>query len=106
MLKFKKIKKDDTVKVISGKNINKTGKVIEVDREDGRVLVEGVNIVKKTMKKSKENQQGGITEVEAFLDVSKVMVICPKCKKETRVGFKDENGKKVRFCKKCNAAID
>ena len=82
---FKKIKKDDNVKVIAGKDVGKTGKVLSVNREKGKVLVEGVNIVKKTFKKTSENQAGGIKDIEAYLDISNIMLICPKCKKDTRV---------------------
>ncbi len=113
MIKFKKIKKHDNVEVIAGKEKGKSGKVIEVDREKGRVLIEGVNIVRKTMRKSKNNPTGGIKDIEAFLNISNVMLICPKCNKKTRVGFrikKDDSktGKnvKVRICKKCNNEID
>jgi large subunit ribosomal protein L24 len=106
MLKYKKIKKKDLVKVIKGKNIGKSGTVLEVDREKGSILIEGVNMVKKTMRKSKKDPQGGIKEIEAFIDVSKVMLICPKCKAAVRVGIKVENGEKKRFCKKCKGIID
>jgi large subunit ribosomal protein L24 len=106
MIVFKKLKKNDIVKIIAGKDNNKSGKILDVNRKDGRVLIEGLNIVKKTMRKSKENQNGGIKDVEAFLDISNVILICPKCKKETRVGFKVTDNKKIRVCKKCNAEID
>jgi large subunit ribosomal protein L24 len=106
MAVIKRIKKDDIIKVINGKDSGKTGKVLEIDRKDGRVMVEGVNMVKKTMRKSKKNQVGGIKDVEAFLDISNVMVVCPKCKKTTRVGFKITDDKKNRICKKCEAEID
>jgi large subunit ribosomal protein L24 len=103
---FKKIKKEDTVKVIAGKDVGKTGKVLSVDREKGKVLVEGVNIVKKTVKKTSEKQAGGIKDIEAYLDISNVMLICPKCKKDTRVGFVINGDEKKRICKKCKAEID
>lgn len=106
MLVYKKIKKEDMVKIVAGKDEGKSGKVLSVDREKGRVLVEGLNIVKKTMKKSNENQSGGIKDIEAYLNISKVMLICPKCKQATRVGFAEVNGEKKRICKKCNAEID
>jgi len=107
MISYKKIKKDDTVKVIAGKDVGKTGRVIQVNRDKGRVLIEGVNFVKKTMRKSRDNQVGGIKDVEAFMNISNVMVICPKCKKAARIGFvtNEKNNKKSRFCKKCNAEI-
>ncbi len=106
MMIFKKIKKDDNVKVIAGKDAGKNGKILSVDREKGRVLVDGLNMVKKTMKKTNENQTGGIKDIEAYLNISKVMLVCPKCKKDTRVGFVVVNGDKKRFCKKCKAEID
>lgn len=107
MIQYKKIKKGDTVKVIAGKEkaAGKTGTVLKVDREKGRVLVEGVNFVKKAIRKTQQNQVGGLKEVEAFLNISNVMLVCPKCKATTRVGFKVVNDKKVRFCKKCKADI-
>lgn len=105
MLKYKKIQKDDTVKIILGKDVGKTGRVIEVDRKKGKVLVEGLNLVRKTMRKTQQNQNGGIKDIEALINVSNVMVVCPKCKKVTRVGKKLENKKMVRYCKKCNAAL-
>lgn len=103
---FKKIKKDDAVKVIAGKDVGKTGKVLAVNREKGKVLVEGVNIVKKTFKKTSENQAGGIKDIEAYLDISNIMLICPKCKKDTRVGFVVNGDEKKRICKKCKAEIE
>ena len=103
---FKKIKKDDNVKVIAGKDVGKTGKVLSVNREKGKVLVEGVNIVKKTFKKTSENQAGGIKDIEAYLDISNIMLICPKCKKDTRVGFVVNVNEKKRVCKKCKAEIE
>jgi len=106
MTVYKRIKKDDIVKITTGKDAGKSGKVIEVNRKDGRVIVEGLNIVKKTMKKSKTNQNGGIKDIEAFLNISNVVLICPKCKKNAKVGIKVAGDKKSRFCKKCNAEID
>ncbi len=104
---YKKIKKKDTVKVISGKNLGKSGSVLAVDRDKGRVLIEGVNLMKKTLRKSKKDPQGGIKEIEGFLSISKVMLVCPKCKAATRIGFKiEENGDRKRFCKKCKSVID
>lgn len=106
MLLLKKIKKQDLVEVIVGKDKGKTGKVIEIDRDNGKIMVEGLNIVKKTMKKSNKNPNGGISEVESFVDYSNVMLVCPKCKKTARVGFKLEGETKKRFCKKCKSEID
>lgn len=106
MIVNKKIKKNDIVKIITGKDSGKSGKVIEVNRDKGRIIVEGLNIVKKAMRKTKKNQLGGIKEIEASLNISNAMLVCPKCKKSTRVGFKIEGDKKVRICKKCKGDID
>ncbi len=108
MLSYKKIRKNDTIKVIAGKNIGKTGKVLQINRDKGRILVEGINFVKKTMRKTQKNQVGGIKEIEAFFNISNIMLICPKCKKSVRVGFRidEKDNKKYRVCKKCNGIIE
>ena len=98
-----KIKKGDTVKVIAGKDKDKEGKVISVNPKKGAVLVEGVNMVTKHTKPSMANQQGGIVEKEAWLDASNVMVMHEG--KATRVGFKMEGDKKVRFAKTTGKVI-
>ena len=108
-MKYNKLKKGDTVKVIAGKDVSKavnTGKIVTVDREKGRVVVEGMNMVRKTIRRRNQNEQGGIKDVEAFMDISNVMLVCPKCKEATRVGFVVKDGKKVRVCKKCKAEIN
>ena len=99
-----KIKKGDTVKVIAGKDKDKEGKVISVNPKKGAVLVEGANMVTKHTKPSMANQQGGIVEKEAWLDVSNVMLVHEG--KATRVGFKMEGDKKVRFAKTTGKVID
>ena len=99
-----KIKKGDTVKVIAGKDKDKEGKVISVNPKKGAVLVEGVIMVTKHTKPSMANQQGGIVEKEAWLDASNVMVMHEG--KATRVGFKMEGDKKVRFAKTTGKVID
>ncbi len=99
-----KIKKGDTVKVIAGKDVGAEGKVLAVDRKNGKVLVEGVNKVKKHTKPSAANQNGGIVEKEAYLDASNVMYLHKG--KATRIGFKFENDKKVRFAKSTGEVID
>lgn len=106
MINFKKIKKDDEVMIISGKDVGKTGKVIEIDRKKGKVMVEGLNLVKKTMKKSNDNPNGAIIDIEAMLSISNVMILDPKTKEPTRVGFKVVDGKKKRFAKKSGTVID
>ncbi len=97
-----KIKKGDTVKVIAGKDKGKEGKVMSV--KDGKVLVEGCNMVQRHTKPNAQNQQGGIIEKEAYFDVSNVMYL--QKDQPTRVGFKFEDGKKVRYAKKTGDVID
>ena len=98
-----KIKKGDTVKVIAGKDKDKEGKVLSVDKKNGKVVVEGVNMVTKHAKPSAANQNGGIIQ-KAALDVSNVMYVYKG--KPTRIGFKVENDKKVRFAKSTGDVID
>ena len=96
------VRKNDTVIVISGKDKGKTGEVLKVIPKTGRVIVKGVNIVKKHQKPNKQNMQGGIVEMEAAINSSKVMLYCEKCKKAIRISNKImEDGSKVRVCKKC-----
>ena len=99
-----KIKKGDTVKVIAGKDKDKEGKVISVNPKKGADLVEGVNMITKHTKPSMANQQGGFVNREAWIDASNVMVMHEG--KATRVGFKVEDGKKVRFAKTTGKVID
>ena len=99
-----KIKKGDTVKVIAGKDKDKEGKVLSVDKKNGKVVVEGVKMVTKHAKPSAANQNGGIIQKEAALDVSNVMYVYKG--KPTRIGFKVENDKKVRFAKSTGDVID
>ena len=99
-----KIKKGDTVKVIAGKDKDKEGKVISVDRKNGRVLVEGVNMLTKHTKPSAANQEGGIIHQEGPIDASNVMYVHKG--KATRVGFKVDGDKKVRYAKSTCEVID
>ena len=99
-----KIKKGDTVKVIAGKDTGKEGKVLVVDQKNAKVVVEGVNMVSKHMKPSQANQNGGIVQKEAAIDVSNVMLVFKG--KTTRVGFKMDGDKKVRFAKATGDVID
>ena len=99
-----KIKKGDMVKVIAGKDKDKEGKVIAVDKKDGRVLVEGVNMLTKHTKPSMANQNGGIVHQEGYIDASNVMLLHNG--KATRVGFKVDGDKKVRFAKATGEVID
>lgn len=100
------VKKGDKVQVISGKDKGKQGEVLEAYPKTDRVLVEGVNVVKKHSKPSQLNPQGGIFDLEAPIHVSNVMPIDPKTNQPTRVGYKIENGKKVRVAKKSGEVLD
>jgi len=99
-----KIKKGDTVKVIAGKDTGKEGKVLVVDQKNAKVVVEGVNMVTKHMKPSQANQNGGIVQKEAAIDISNVMLVFKG--KATRVGFKMDGDKKVRYAKATGDVID
>ena len=99
-----KIKKGDTVQVIAGRNKGKQGKVISVDAKKGKLVVEGVNMLTKHEKPSAANQNGGIVQKEAPLHISNVMLLADG--KPTRVGFRMDGDKKVRFAKKTGKAID
>ena len=100
------VKKGDRVKVIAGKDKGKEGEILRALPKKGRVVVEKVNVVKKAMRPTQANPQGGLSHMEAPIHVSNVALICPKCNKPTRIGVRRENGKKVRTCKKCGADID
>jgi large subunit ribosomal protein L24 len=99
-----KIKTGDTVKVIAGKDKDKEGKILSVDRKTGRVIVEGINMVTKHAKPSAANQQGGIVNREAPIDASNVMYVHKG--RATRLGYRVEDGKKVRVAKSTGEAID
>lgn len=99
-----KLKKGDQVRIIAGKDKGKTGKILKVDRDNRKVIVEGLNMMKKTMKPKREGEKGQILEIEAPLSTSKVMVVCKKCG-PTRVGYKIDDGKKSRVCRKCGEAL-
>ncbi len=101
------VKKDDMVVVISGKDKGKKGKVLQVFPKESKVLVENINMMTKHQKPTQQMQQGGIIRQEAKLDGSKVMLFCGKCDKAVRTGDKFlTDGKKVRYCKKCDETFD
>ncbi|MFH1727874.1 MAG: 50S ribosomal protein L24 [Pseudomonadota bacterium] len=101
-----KIHKNDIVKILAGKDKGKQGKVKIVVPKAKSLVVEKVNIVKRHVKQSEKNPQGGIIEKEAPIHISNVMLICGSCNKPTRVGYKTlDTGKKVRICKKCNNSL-
>ncbi len=99
------IKKGDTVVVLSGKDRGKQGKVVGSVPKTSRVVVEGINMVTCHVKPRKQGETGGIVKREAAIASCKVQVVCPKCKKGTRVAHKIENGKSVRVCKHCGAEL-
>lgn len=99
-----KIHKDDTVQVIAGKDKGKRGTVARVLTKKDAVIVTGINIVKKAMKRRSQQDQGGIAEVEAPLHISNVALVCKKCG-VTRAGYKIDGDKKIRVCRKCGEAL-
>ena len=99
------IKKGDTIVVLSGKDKGKQGKVLGTVPADGKVVVEGINMVTCHVKPRKQGETGGIVQREAAMYASKVQVVCPKCNKGTRIAHKIENGKKTRVCKHCGAEL-
>lgn len=102
-----RLRKGDTVKVIAGKDLGKTGKVLRVMPDKGRLIVEGVNFVKKHARRTREDRAGGIHEIEASVHVSNVILICPKCRQPTRIGNKMlADGTKVRVCRKCGEVVE
>ena len=106
-MKQYRIRKDDKVMVTSGKDAGKIGKVLKILRKKDKVLVEKVNVSKRHMRANPYAQQpGGIVEKEMPIHVSNLMVVCDACAKPTRIGYmNNEDGKKVRFCKKCNEVM-
>ena len=102
------IRKNDQVKVIAGKDLNKTGRVLRVLRDKGRVVVEGVSFLKRHTRPNPQRQiKGGIVEREAPIHISNVMIVCGACGKATRIGHNVlADGKKVRICRSCNSSLD
>jgi large subunit ribosomal protein L24 len=101
------VKKGDTVQLIAGKDKGKTGKVLTAFPKDKRVIVEGVNMLTKHVKPTRQMQQGGIIHQEGPLHVSNVLLYCPKCKKGRRTGRKIlKDGSKVRYCRTCGETLD
>ncbi len=99
-----KIRKDDMVEIIAGKDKGKRGNVIRIIRDKDRVIVSGANLVKKAMKKRSQQDRGGIVEVEAPLHISNVMIVCKKCG-PTRIGYKLDGDKKIRVWRKCGDTL-
>jgi len=102
-VKFK-LRKDDLVQIITGKNKGKQGKILRIDRDKGRAIIQGLNMVKKAMRKKNQNDRGGIVEIEAPLQLSNLMIVCKKCG-PTRIGYKISGETKARVCRKCGEAL-
>lgn len=101
-----KIKRNDIVKVLAGRDNGKTGKVLKVFPAQNKVIVEGVNFLKKHARKTQQNPQGGIVQKEAPINASNLAVVCARCSKPTRLGHRIlTDGTKVRFCKKCQETV-
>ena len=102
-----KVRKGDTVLVISGRDRGKKGKVLRAMPENTRVIVEGVNMIKRHLKARPPARQAGVVEREAPIHISDVMLLCPKCSKPARVGFRFlEDGKEVRACRACDEVVE
>ncbi|MGN0820049.1 MAG: 50S ribosomal protein L24 [Christensenellaceae bacterium] len=101
-----KVKKNDTVLVLTGKDNGKTGKVLSAFPAENRIKVDGVNVQKRSKKARSQKETSGIVEQVGKIDASNVLVICPSCGKATRVAHKIEGDKKIRVCKKCGASLD
>ncbi|OHD72747.1 MAG: 50S ribosomal protein L24 [Spirochaetes bacterium RBG_16_67_19] len=99
-----KLRKNDQVRVMSGKDRGKSGRVVTIDRVKGRAVIEGLNLVKKAMKAKGQQQKGGISSVEAAIHLSNLQMVCKKCG-PTRVGYKVEGERKLRICRKCGGEL-
>ena len=100
-----KIKKGDTVQVLSGNDKGKKGEVLEVIPKTEKIIAKGINVRKKHVKPRKQGEEGGILSVECAIHSSKVAVVCPKCGKPTRIGYEMDKDTKVRVCKKCGTKL-
>ncbi|MBI1976179.1 MAG: 50S ribosomal protein L24 [Candidatus Omnitrophica bacterium] len=100
------IRRDDTVQVLSGKDSGKSGKVIQIFREKGRALVQGINFVKKHHRRKSQDQPGGILQQESAIHISNLMLVCPQCKKSSKTGIQVlKDGSRVRICKSCREVV-
>lgn len=99
-----KLKRDDQVMIMTGRDKGKSGKLIQVDRTGGRVIVQGLNMVKKAVKPKRQDEKGGIIEIEAPIAISNVQIVCKKCG-PTRIGLKVKKDSKERICKKCGDTL-
>jgi large subunit ribosomal protein L24 len=99
-----KLKKEDTVEIIAGKDKGKRGRILKILRDKDRVVVEGANIVKKAKKRRNQQDRGGIVEIEAALHISNMAIVCRKCG-PTKIGYKIDGENKTRVCRKCGEAL-
>ncbi len=100
------IKKNDTVKILAGKDKGKTGKVLKIDPIKGRAIVQGLNFIKKHRRRSRQDEQGGIIQREASINTSNLAIVCKSCNRQTRIGTDVlADGSKVRYCKKCKEVL-
>jgi large subunit ribosomal protein L24 len=99
-----KLKKEDTVEIIAGKDKGKRGRILKILRDKDRIIVEGANIVKKAKKRRSQQDRGGIIEIEAAVHSSNLMIVCKKCG-PTRIGYKIDGTVKTRVCRKCGEAL-
>ena len=100
-----RVKKNDLVKMLSGKDKGKTGKVLRVYADEKKVAIEGLNLLKKHTKPKREGEKGQRIEIPRKVSLSSAMLVCPKCAKATRISYKIEGKKKVRICKKCQSEV-
>ena len=101
-----KIRRNDTVKILAGKDKGKTGKVLKIYPKTNKAIVEGINFIKKHARKTQQNPQGGVVQKESPINIANLAIICTRCNKPTRIGFSILSDKtKARFCKKCEEVI-
>lgn len=101
-----KIRKGDTVQVIKGKDAGKKGKLLSITRQNSKALVEGINLVKKHKRQTRQDQTGGIIQLESPISIANIMLVCKSCDKPVRVGFKAlSDGTKARICKACEGVL-
>ncbi|MDO8430147.1 MAG: 50S ribosomal protein L24 [bacterium] len=99
------IHKGDNVQIMAGKDRGKRGKVLDIEMKKSKILIQGLNLFKKHKKPTKQGEKGETISVSRYLSVSSALLVCSSCDKPSRIGYKDEGGKKVRYCKKCQAII-
>jgi len=100
-----RIKKGDKVIIIKGKDRGKTGKILKVTPANSRITIEGLNLIKKTVRPKKQGEKGQIIEVPGAIRSENIQLVCPSCGKPTRLGYKQEEASKKRYCKKCKATV-